>query len=278
MIQTDAAINRGNSGGPLLNIRGEVVGMNTQIYSNDGGGNLGIGFAVPVNTIRDILPQLMKGKVVRGRIGVKVMTTPMSKADAEDIGLSAVTGAVISEVTEGPAKAAGLRRGDVVLEFNGKPVKNSAELVAMVTRTAPGTTVPVKILRARKAQTLNLTVAELDPMAERQLTGEPERQQEPEEAKETGFGMTIESLTPNAVRRLNLPAGMTGALVSDVDATGEAAQAGLRPGDVIIDINDQKVTNVDQASKSLDAVASGRNARIVVFRGGREVLVMIRKR
>jgi len=278
MIQTDAAINRGNSGGPLLNIRGEVVGMNTQIYSNDGGGNLGIGFAVPINTIRDILPQLMKGKVVRGRIGVKVMTTPMSKTDAEDLGLSAVSGAVISEVTEGPAKNAGVRRGDVILEFNGKAVKNSADLVATVTRTTPGTTVPVKIVRGRKTQTLNLTVAELDPLAERQQPGEPERTQEPDAAKETGFGMTIEPLTPNAVRRLNLPAGIAGALVSDVDATGQAAQAGLRPLDVIIDINDQKVTNVDQASKALDAVASGRNARIVVFRGGRELLVMIRKR
>jgi len=278
MIQTDAAINRGNSGGPLLNIRGEVVGMNTQIYSNDGGGNLGIGFAVPINTIRDILPQLMKGKVVRGRIGVKVRTTPMSKTDAEDLGLSSVVGAVISEVTEGPAKAAGVRAGDVILEFNGKSVKNSGELVGMVTRTTPGTTVPVKIMRARKAQTVNLKVAELDPLAERQQAGEPEQQQAPDEAKETGFGMTIEPLTPVAVRRLNLPAGMSGALVSDVDATGQAAQAGLQPLDVIIGINDQKVANVDQASKALDAVASGRNARIVVFRGGRELLVMIRKR
>ena len=278
MIQTDAAINRGNSGGPLLNIRGEVVGMNTQIYSNDGGGNLGIGFAVPINTIRDILPQLMKGKVVRGKIGVSVDMTPLTKTDAEDLGLSAASGALIKEVTEGPAQKAGIRRGDVVLEFNGKPVKNSAELVGMVTRTAPGTTVPVKVMRGRKAQTLNITVAELDPLAERQMSGEPEQPQAPEEAKETGFGMTIEPLTPNVIRRLSLPAGLSGALVSDVDSTGQAAQAGLRPGDVIIDINDQKVTNVDQASKALDAVASGRNARIVVFRGGRELLVMIRKR
>ena len=278
MIQTDAAINRGNSGGPLLNIRGEVVGMNTQIYSNDGGGNLGIGFAVPINTIRDILPQLMKGKVVRGKIGVSVDMTPLTKTDAEDLGLSAASGALIKEVTEGPAQKAGIRRGDVVLEFNGKPVKNSAELVGMVTRTTPGTTVPVKVMRGRKAQTLNITVAELDPLAERQMSGEPEQPQAPEEAKETGFGMTIEPLTPNVIRRLSLPAGLSGALVSDVDSTGQAAQAGLRPGDVIIDINDQKVTNVDQASKALDAVASGRNARIVVFRGGRELLVMIRKR
>ena len=278
MIQTDAAINRGNSGGPLLNVRGEVVGMNTQIYSNDGGGNLGIGFAVPINTIRDILPSLMKGKVVRGKIGVSVDMVPLSKTDAEDLGLSGASGALIKEVTEGPAKSAGIRVGDVILEFNGKPVKNSAELVGMVTRTTPGTTVPVKIVRGRKTQTLNVTVAELDPLAERQQVSEAERPQEPDEAKETGFGMTIEPLTPNVVRRLNLPAGVAGALVSDVDATGQAAQAGLRPLDVITNINDQKVTNVDQASKALDAVASGRNARIVVFRGGREILVMIRKR
>jgi serine protease Do len=278
MIQTDAAINRGNSGGPLLNIRGEVVGMNTQIYSNDGGGNLGIGFAVPINTIRDILPQLMKGKVVRGRIGVSVDMVPLSKTDAEDLGLSAASGALIKEVTEGPAKAAGIRVGDVILEFNGKSVKNSGELVGMVTRTTPGTTVPVKVVRGRKTQTLNVTVAELDPLAERQQTAEAERPQEPDVSKETGFGMTIEPLTPNAVRRLNLPAGTSGALVSDVDATGQAAQAGLRPLDVITGINDQKVSNVDQASKALDAVASGRNARILVVRAGRELLVMIRKR
>jgi serine protease Do len=203
---------------------------------------------------------------------------PLSKTDAEDMGLSNVSGALIKEVTEGPAKNAGIRVGDVVLEFNGKPVKNSAELIALVTRTTPGTTVPVKIVRGRKTQTLNITVAELDPLAERQQTGEPEQPQTPDEAKETGFGMTIEPLTPGLMRRLNLPAGVAGALVSDVDATGQAAQAGLRPLDVIVNINDQKVTNVDQASKALDAVASGRNARIVVFRGGRELLVMIRKR
>ena len=278
MIQTDAAINRGNSGGPLLNVRGEVIGMNTQIVSNDSGGNLGIGFAVPINTIRDILPQLMKGKVVRGRIGVTVRTTAMSKADAEDLGMAAPGGAVITEVTEGPARTAGIRPGDVIVEFNGKPVKNSGELVSMVTRTAPGTTVPVKIMRAKKPKSLNVTVAELDEAAERQQQFVERQESQPEERKETGFGMTIEPLTGGLLRQLNLPAGTTGALVSDVDPSGEAAQGGLRAGDVIVEINDQKVTTVDQASKALDAVASGRNARVLVIRGGREVLVMIRKR
>jgi serine protease Do len=126
-IQTDAAINRGNSGGPLLNIRGEVIGMNTAIMSDNSGGNIGIGFAVPVNTIRDVLPQLKSGKVVRGRIGVTVLKTPMTMDEAKDFGLSAPTGAAIDNVEDsGPAKLGGIRAGDVIVEFNGKTVKDSA--------------------------------------------------------------------------------------------------------------------------------------------------------
>ena len=277
MIQTDAAINRGNSGGPLLNVRGEVVGMNTQIVS-DGGGNLGIGFATPINTIRNILPQLEKGKVVRGRIGVIVDRRPMTKADAQDLGLSSVTGAVVNEVTDGPAKKAGIRIGDVILEFNGKPVKSSDELVAMVSSTAPGTTVPVKVLRNKKPQTLNVTIEELNVDAEREerLTDRPVAR--PDQPTETGFGMSIEPITPPRARRLNLPAGTGGALVSDVDPVGSAARGGIVPGDVIVSVNDQKVTTVEQAAKALEAVGEGRAARIVVFRQGREVLVTVRKR
>jgi serine protease Do len=279
MIQTDAAINRGNSGGPLLNVRGEVVGMNTQIVSDMGGGNLGIGFAVPVNTIRDILPQLMKGKVVRGKIGVLVDTNPLTRGDAEDLGVPAGVGALISEVNEGPARKAGIRRGDVVVEFNGKPVKNSSELVGMVTRTAPGTTVPVKIIRAKKLQTVNVTIDELDIDSERNVPETQLQEPEPVEApKETGFGMTIEGLTAAYSRQLKLPQGTTGALVSDVEPAGAAARAGLRPGDVIVEVNDQKVGSVDQVTRALDAVAAGRTARIVVFRGGREVMLLVRKK
>ena len=277
MIQTDAAINRGNSGGPLLNIRGEVVGMNTQIVS-DGGGNLGIGFAVPINTIRNVLPQLMKGKVTRGRIGVFVDRTPMTKADAEDLGLSSATGALVTKLEDGPAQKAGMRIGDVILDFNGKPVKDSGELVAMVSATAPGTTVPVKVMRAKKALTLNVTIEELNLDTERDSPA-PEMAPglKPDEPTETQFGFSVEALTANRARRLNLPSGTGGAIVSDVDPAGAAARGGIAPGDVITEINGQKVTSLDQVTKALSALGD-RTARIVVFRDGKEALALVRKR
>jgi len=279
MIQTDAAINRGNSGGPLLNIRGEVVGINTQILSDQGGGNLGIGFAVPINTVRNILPQLEKGKVVRGRIGVRVSPTPMTREDAEDLGLPGVGGAEITDVTDGgPAKLAGVRAGDVVIEFNGKPVHNSDGLVAMVVATTPGTTVPIKIIRNKKTQTLNVKVEELDVQAEQNLSA-PVRPDAPDEQpKETGFGMSIEGLSPGIVRRLGLPTGVGGAIVSDVEPGSPAAQGGIRPNDVIIQVGGVPVTSVTQASKALDAVQPGRTARIIVWRNGQEQLALVRKR
>ena len=278
MIQTDAAINRGNSGGPLLNIRGEVVGINTQIVSDQAGGNLGIGFAVPINAVRNILPQLEKGKVTRGRIGVRVSTTPLTKEDAEDLGLPGAIGAEITDVGEGPAKLAGIRAGDVVIEFNGKTVRNSSELVSMVVATTPGTTVPVKIIRNKKTQTLNVKVEELDVQAE-QNQAAPVRPDSPDEQpKDTGFGMSIEGLSPSIVRRLGLPTGVGGAIVSDVEPGSPAAQGGIRPNDVIVTIGGTPVTSVAQVSKLLDAVPAGRTARIVVWRNGQEQLALVRKR
>jgi len=277
MIQTDAAINRGNSGGPLLNIRGEVVGINTQIVSDQSGGNLGIGFAIPINAVRDILPSLEKGKVVRGRIGVSVSTETMTRELAEDLGLNGTNGALIKDVTEGPAQAAGIRRGDVIVEFNGKPVKDSGELVSMVTSTAPGTTVPVKIIRAKKSMTLNVKVAELNLQDEQAsvqpTTGRPNGPTE--QPKDTGFGMSVEGLNPNTARRANAPAG--GAIVSDVDQGGAAQRAGIRPGDIIVEINDAAVSSVAQVTKALDAIPTGHTARIVVFRDGQETMTLVRK-
>jgi len=278
MIQTDAAINRGNSGGPLLNIRGEVVGINTQIVSDQSGGNLGVGFAVPINTVRDILPSLETGKVVRGRIGVNVSMLTMTKEDAEDLGLASTSGARITDVGEGPAKAAGMRAGDVVIDFNGKPVRNSSELVSMVVSTVPGTTVPVKVVRAKKTLTLNVKVEELDLQSEQALQapqilrpGAPT-----EQPKDTGFGMSVEGLTPNLARRLGVPSG-GGAIVAEINQGGAAQRAGIRSGDVILEINDVPVTSVAQVTKVLDAIPVGRTARILVFRDGQETLTLVRR-
>src|SRR4051812_34169319 len=166
MLQTDAAINPGNSGGPLLNVRGEVIGMNTAIITNARSeGNIGIGFAVPSNTVRDLLPQLHTGKVVRGRIGVSVLAVP--REGYEDFGLTKRAGAIVAEVTPGGAALkAGMEPGDVIVQYNGRPVGNNDELVKMVVATKPGTSVQVKVLRNKQEKTLNVVVDELDLEAE----------------------------------------------------------------------------------------------------------------
>ena len=189
MIQTDAAINPGNSGGPLLNIRGEVIGINTAIISSERGGNvgnIGIGFAVPVNTVRELLPQLRQGKIVRGRIGVQVLAVP--RDDFADYGLKSRMGALVAQVVQGGASAkAGIQPGDVIIEFNGRPVANRDELVKMVVATKPGMSVPVKLLHDRQEKTLHVTVEELDLEAEQQQARRrPRRQQQSSRARGAG--------------------------------------------------------------------------------------------
>ena len=275
MLQTDAAINPGNSGGPLLNLRGEVIGMNTAIISNGRAeGNIGIGFAVPINTIRALLPQLHSGKVVRGRIGVQITAVP--REGYEDLGLKKRQGAVVSSVvTGGAAQKAGIQPGDVILEFNGKPVNNTNELQNVVTSTKPGTSVPVKIVRDAKERSINVTVDELDFEAEQ---GRQSRNQNQEPAEQGGesFGLTLGNVTGQMARRLNLPSGTTGAVINDVDQDGPSAGI-LRPGDVITAVNGNRVSNAGDASRELSKVAAGRNARIMVFRDGNEVFVMVKK-
>ena len=286
-VQTDAAINRGNSGGPLLNIRGEVVGINTAIISDNGqGGNIGIGFAVPINTIRDVLPQLRSGKVVRGRIGVSVIKTPMTLDEAKDFGLSSPTGAVLDTVDEsGPAKAAGLKAGDVIVEFNGKTVKDSADLVSIVTRTTPGTSVPVKVMRAGKPVSLTVRVDELNLDAEQTAqAGGRTRPSSPEQPQDTSFGMTVEPLSSSLSRQAGVPGGKGGALVSDLSPLSPAARGGILPGDIILSVNDKEVSSVSDVTKALDAVPTGRTARVLVWRpnrnggSGSEHMALLRKR
>ena len=279
MIQTDAAINQGNSGGPLLNIRGEVVGINSAIASNGSGSFLGVGFAIPINKVRDLLPQLRTGKVVRGRIGITVRRVNWTKDLLEDFGVPGSGGAVVATVDdEGPAKAAGLRVGDVIIEFNGKPVTNNDDVVNFVTRTAPGTTVPMKIVRDKKVSTLNVKVDELD--LEQEQGGATTRQtaRDTQESHDSGLGMTLGPITNANARELEVPAGRGGAVVTAVEPTGPAAQAGLQPGDVILSVQGVEAKGVSDVTGALNKIAAGRSARVVVWRGGREALILIRKR
>lgn len=285
-IQTDAAINHGNSGGPLLNVRGEVVGINTAIISDgESGGNLGIGFAVPINTVRDILPSLKGGKVSRGRIGVQVDKRKIDARDIKELGLTDASGAQINLVTPGgPADKAHMKAGDIVTSFNGKAVKDSNALVDMVVHTPAGTTVPVTVVRNGKPQTLNVTIEELNVEDEQSQTPEP-KEVTPDatpEPKETGFGMTVEPITPQITRRLSVPSGQGGAIVSDLDPRGAAAQGGMAPTDVILAINGTPVSSADQVIKVLGEIPSGRSARVLVWRtiqGQRgEQMVTMRKK
>ncbi|HXG53759.1 MAG TPA: trypsin-like peptidase domain-containing protein [Vicinamibacterales bacterium] len=279
MLQTDAAINPGNSGGPLLNIRGEVVGMNTAIYtSQQQSSNIGIGFATPINTLRDLVPQLRAGKITRGRIGVFVDRT-FTKQAAEALGVTGGGGALISQVSPGGAAAkAGVQPGDVVIEFNGRPVADNEQLVAMVVATKPGVTVPMTIVRDRQRKTLNVTIDELDLVAEAGGRRSRDTEQPDAEPTETGFGMTVAPVTPDVARETELPRNRGGAVVTDVDRNSPAANAGVSPGDIILEVNRQAVSNPGQITRALQSAAPGKPVFLLVWRNGSEAFVTLSKR
>jgi serine protease Do len=275
VLQTDAAINPGNSGGPLLNLRGEVIGVNTAIYSNGGmmgggAGNIGIGFAIPINTIRDVLPGLRSGKITRGRIGVSVRGVSPDEVDA--LGLKDRRGAVVIQVPAGPAATAGIEPGDVIVEFNGKPIVRNDDLPQIVAATAPGTTVPVKVLRDGKERTFNVRVEELTLDAEARQSS----MDVPGGDTGAGFGITLNNITPEMARQFELPANTRGAIITEVDPDSPAARV-LQPGDVILEVARKPVTNMGEASAALRAVPSGRAVGLLILRRGQEQFVTVRK-
>jgi serine protease Do len=276
VLQTDAAINPGNSGGPLLNVRGEVIGINTAIYTDARQqGNIGIGFAIPMNTVRELLPQLRTGKITRGMIGVSVGLIPAEAVD--ELGLKDRNGALVATVSPGgPAERGGMEPGDVIVAFNGKPVNNRDELVRTVVATKPGTRVDVRVIRDKQEKTLSLTVEELNLDQE----GQTRRSGGPDAAEEdtaSGFGMSLTNITPDVARRLRLDPDLQGAVVVDVEPQGAAARAGLAPGDVITRVNRQRVSSATEASRELAKVESGRTALMLVMRNGQETFLTVTK-
>jgi serine protease Do len=276
VIQTDAAINPGNSGGPLLNMRGEVIGMNTAIYTDARQqGNIGIGFAMPINAVLDLLPQLRTGKITRGRIGVQIQAVPAEAV--EEFGLKNRNGAVVMSVApDGAADKAGIEPGDVILSFNGTDVRRSDDLQAAVTSTKPGTTVPLRIMRDRQERTINVTIEELDLEAETQTSRADRGGAAPQETA-AAFGLTLGNLTPQIARQLRLDESTRGAVIMEVEGDSPAARAGLQPRDVIIRVGRTTIGSAAEAQRELAQVPDGGTAFLRVLRNGQETFVTVTK-
>ena len=254
-IQTDASINPGNSGGPLLNTQGEVVGINTAIFSQSGG-NVGIGFAIPVNMAKEIVPDLKeKGRVTRGWLGVGIQK--MTPELAESFGLKDEKGALVSQVVKGgPADKAGIETGDVILEFDGKKVSDSNELPRIVASTPVGKTVPVKVLRAGHELDREVKIGELEEQKE-EVAGASTRKP---------LGMTVQNITPEIARGLGLKTE-TGVVVSSVVPGSPAAKANIRSGDVIQQVNRKPVKHVEDFKQKIETVKDQETILLLIQRG-----------
>ena len=265
-IQTDVAVNPGNSGGPLFNLRGEVVGINSAIYSRTGG-FMGLSFAIPIDVANNIVEQLKTvGRVIRGRIGVVIQ--PVTKELADSFGLQKPIGALVSSVEKGgPAEKAGIEAGDVILRFDGKPVTSSEDLPRLVGGTKPGTRSTVQVWRSKASRDLSVTVAELPD----DRTGQKPRVGKPAPAAPQLFGMTLQELTEAQKKELKAESGV---FVADVQ--GAAARAGIRRGDVVAAVNNQEVKSIDQFKELMDKVAKGAIAALLVGRAGNSLYVPLK--
>lgn len=265
-IQTDVAINPGNSGGPLFNLNGEVVGINSQIYSRSGG-SMGLSFAIPIDVAIDVSNQLKtSGKITRGWLGIAIQE--ITKELAESFGMKNTNGALVAGVEKnGPADKGGLEAGDVILKFDGKPITTSADLPRAVGATKPGKIVPVEVLRKGSAKTLNIGVGEMpsDPNEAAQSS------KAAPQAEANKIGLTLKELTAAQKKKLN---GKNGLLV--IESTGAAAQAGIRRGDVILGLNNSETQSVEQFNKQINAVATGKTVAVLVQRGENTLYVPIK--
>ena len=263
-IQTDASINPGNSGGPLINSRGQAVGINAAIFSQTGG-SIGIGFAIPVNLAKPVLTQLADGgRVVRGWLGVSIQ--PVTPELAKSLKLSETAGALVSSVTEGsPAAKAGLKPGDVILEFNGERVARADRLPNAVATTAVGREVPLAVVRDGNAMRLTVKVGE-----------QAESREAPPEAVKTpaALGLTVEPVTPRLAREMRLR-DERGVIVRDVEADSPAAEAGIRAGDVIVEVNRQAIHNAADMRRQIDRQAKGTPVLMLVHRGEGSLFVAV---
>src|SRR5271170_714727 len=270
-IQTDASINPGNSGGPLIDLRGNVIGVNCAIYTHTGA-SMGIGFAVPIDLVKEELPQLKaSGKVVRGWLGVYIQkVTPEL---AESLGLADSHGALVAKVIDdGPAKAAGVKRGDVIIAFDNQPVDDSRELPLLVGRTDLGHKGILKLIRDK--QTIELPVT-IEQSREPEIVAAEEKTAKPDLGTESPFGLHVKDLSPDLAKELGLDSA-AGVVISSVQPGSRADDAGLRARDVILEVNRAAVKDVDSYQSALKASAKGKIVLLLVRRGVNTIYVTVK--
>ena len=257
-IQTDAAINPGNSGGPLLNIRGEVIGINTAI--NPVG--RGIGFAIPINQAREVMGQLIaQGRVVRGFLGVVIQTLSAELASKFDVAES--SGVLVGDIMPGsPAEKAGLKRGDVILTFAGRPLHKMQELQRLVAETRPGTSVQLRVFRDRQEQFVALEIGELK---------DAEPKPEPAGSR---YGLTLDALTKDLAKQFNLKVD-EGVVITNVESGSPAARDGLRKGDVILEIERTPVTTLDAFREATSTLDPSNDILLLILREGRSFYALL---
>ncbi len=263
-IQTDAAINPGNSGGPLVNLKGEVVGINSAIFSRSGG-NIGIGFAIPINLAKELLPQLQEtGKVIRGWLGVYIQQ--VSADIAESLGLEQAQGALVADVMKGtPADLAGVLVGDVIVEFDGQPIKESNELPTIVARTAIGKQTTLKVIRDGKSMSLPVEIGELKDDDVAVSAGPTEE-----------LGLAVQTLTPEIAESLGVDAADGGVVVAGVEPGSVADEAGLQRGDIILEVNRSAVANDADFGRAIAKAKGKKSILFLVRRGDNTIFVALK--
>ncbi len=263
-LQTDASINRGNSGGPMFNLKGEVIGINAAIYSPSGG-SVGIGFAIPSDLAKPVIDQIVKfGRTKRGWIGVKIQT--VTDEIAESMGLSGTGGALVASVTpEGPAQKAKIEQGDVIVEFNGRKLDTMRNLPRIVAETPVGEKVPVKVIRGGKEMTLSVLVAELEKAEDEGLIEKADASDDertpPKSSELDGTGLFVSDLSDVLRQTYEIPDDVQGVVVTKVGAGSDAMMKGMSPGDVILEINQHQVSTVTEAKEQIRQVGDSKDAK-----------------
>ncbi|MCA1640245.1 MAG: PDZ domain-containing protein, partial [Acidobacteria bacterium] len=274
-LQTDAPINRGNSGGALVNLSSELIGINSQILSPSGG-NIGIGFSIPSNMAKSVMEQLLKdGKVRRGMLGVDIQSITPDVAKSLD--LKDNKGVIVSNVRAGSAaEKAGVKRGDIIVAINGESIEDGNVLRNKVAATQPGSQVKLSILRDGEEQELDATLDEFAAEGVKPDDANQENQREEDKSDQNGkLGLSLQPLTSETARRLGLPSDTQGVVVTEVDPNGSAAAAGISEGDVILEINRQAVKSLEDVQAAL-AKSGDRPILLLISSKGRTAYLTIR--